>query len=118
MANKGEHFVLGAIVSGGAFILYKKYMGESIDPNQLVGYSLIGGAFALLPDMLEPAISPTHRGLFHSIILGLGIINANQRTFSREEMDELKKCLMLVSSAGYGSHLLADAQTPAGLPLI
>ena len=76
---------------------------------------------AKLPDMIEPALHPNHRQFFHSLgfagLLGYGMYEL----YKWETEDELEKLLRLAGLAIGGSyliHLLCDARTPKGLPII
>ena len=105
---------------------------------------MIGGA---MPDVLEPATSPNHRGVCHSVVAGSAIatglfihVRADCQARARDcdaratlnpvgsevrSNEELKACLWralgaitLGVAAGYASHVLLDAQTSDGVPLI
>lgn len=89
-----------------------------------IGYSIISGLGALLPDIDEPhstigrkipgsflfKILFGHRGFFHSL-LAAGL-------FYLALMFVTNHTVALLLVAGYISHLLLDALTPSGVPFL
>lgn len=118
MPNAKTHFLFGFGAGAILYCLVKKYQNQPIEPLGLLGMGLVGGAAALLPDIIEPATSPTHRGIAHSfaalMVIGSGISKINQN----QDMEAAQKEVLLTLALGYGSHLLLDAGTPASLPII
>lgn len=95
---------------------------------------LLGGA---APDKLEPAFSPRHRQFYHSFAVAALIMYVTyrvarpQRTLAvaatlRPEPAALAAtgaegfltALILGFGVGYVSHLVLDAQTPSGIPIL
>jgi len=74
-----------------------------------------------IPDWIEPATCPNHRKFFHSFfVLGL-VAYGGYKLYQWEPEEDWQKVLKwvgLVAAVGYGTHLLMDARTPKGLPLI
>jgi len=66
--DKIEHGIVGALVSLGLYGVYKYLRKESSTVAGTLGSLALGG-FGVLPDLLEPATSPSHRGFFHSAAL-------------------------------------------------
>jgi|SRR3972149_955867 len=118
MANKTTHMAIGAIAGLGAYALIKSLTGEKWTLGGALA-SVAGGAIvACVPDVLEPALHPNHRGVFHSIVLSGGIAYLNKKIHgSLNVSPELKQACAVVS-ASYASHLLLDAITPKSLPLV
>lgn len=130
MPNKKTHIAAGA--GFGALVLgileitdqYRKVKrGEQpamdwgvVAFHGLIG-ALVGGAFAMLPDMIEPATSLNHRRFFHSyafaMVAGGGIHHLLNRI-----KDPVVRRLVIAAAIGYGSHLGLDARTVQGLPTI
>lgn len=85
----------------------------------------VGGAaaalFTNLPDMLEPATSPNHRGLGHSLtlaaLLGLGLHHLSQWQ-PETEAEKFWKGLGMIAGSAYLIHLAQDFTTPKSLPFI
>lgn len=76
--------------------------------------SLVG---SMLPDILEPATSPNHRGLFHSLLF-LGLLGGLLYwLWQRNGRPHVGLAFAMGLVGGCGSHLVADATTPHGLPL-
>lgn len=117
--NKRTHMIVGGMSSLGTYLLIKHALNE--EPTLLGAlFSAAGGALvANLPDHLEPAVSGTHRGFFHSSTLIVGSSYLLYRYFKdgRVESNGLKTILGVLL-AGYGSHLTLDSFTPRSLPLI
>jgi membrane-bound metal-dependent hydrolase YbcI (DUF457 family) len=117
--NRNEHVIIGAIV----FVLYSVpvYIADGGIPDYFIyGFfaSIIG---SMLPDILEPARSWNHRGLFHSkralkyvgifsiVVCSIGYLSLVYTYFS----------IIYAFSGfciGYLFHLLADSTTKMGLP--
>ncbi len=130
MPNSESHFRCGA-ASGAAVMGLRGLLAQiknrrdsgnhGIDLRMLtaeVAYgAAIGGFAGVLPDVLEPAGGPWHRGSFHSRATGCLLAYICLRENSRNGAIGRTKLVAGVV-AGYLSHLWEDSQTPAGLPLI
>jgi membrane-bound metal-dependent hydrolase YbcI (DUF457 family) len=100
------------------YLSHKDITGTEPSPLGAATSTILGAAAGSLPDMIEPATGPKHRGLFHSTSLGFGLTYllrkvANSETLSREE-----KLVSAILGMGYLSHLSLDSRTSQGLPLI
>ena len=129
MPNKGTHIAagagLGALVLGIWDIIdqnQKIQRGEqaeldwgSVAVNSFIGL-VIGGAFGVLPDVLEPATNFNHRRFFHSLTFAISAAGGIHQLLTRIENPMVRR-LVIVAAVGYGSHLGLDAQTVQGLPL-
>jgi membrane-bound metal-dependent hydrolase YbcI (DUF457 family) len=139
-------------ICGGASGLAAGLMSLELVPQEhrtmhLAACTLGGVLGGRLPDLLEPATSPNHRGVCHSGIAVTGLIAAVQANWqavcreravacdnvalslpadSSERANEEMKALLwrafasLLTGlvAGYASHLLLDAGTERSLPLL
>jgi membrane-bound metal-dependent hydrolase YbcI (DUF457 family) len=80
------------------------------------------GAFCTnLPDILEPATSPNHRRVFHSVACAVVLIVGFKKAWDWKPEGDLRKLLRFVAlagTAGYLAHLALDATTKRSLPLI
>jgi membrane-bound metal-dependent hydrolase YbcI (DUF457 family) len=147
MPRRTTHIGAGALcgIAAGVFTaesLPKKYQGLHFV------CVTIGGVFGgVAPDLLEPALSPHHRSLFHSLAVGgaatsglmsdwqakchemaadctsraqLAPLGSRQR--SSEEMNaflwRVIAGLLIGFLVGYMSHLALDGTTQKGLPLL
>ena len=109
----------------------------------VIGTCLLGSC---LPDLLEPARSPCHRGLFHSVLVGVGLfaglfqiiaMNSDERAVTWTSYNEetvgwffgqpdsktpprlnVINILLIALIIGYLLHLVMDSTTPKGLPLL
>jgi membrane-bound metal-dependent hydrolase YbcI (DUF457 family) len=131
MANKTEHIRAGAIVGGACNLAWQlSKLCASKEPRsffdalcrvnywEVAGFAVIGGVvFGCLPDLLEPANSPCHRGLFHSVGCGGAVFYGafGTHTEAWESEDRMKIRSMALS---YLSHLYLDSKTPMSLPVL
>ncbi len=117
MPSRGAHILIGAVTGLVVESLSAQARGREPTSGGMVRSAALGAAGGLLPDWLEPALDPNHRGLFHStagLLLELYLLwQASAVVATRPDTPEWRALL-----AGYSSHLVADARTPAGLPLV
>lgn len=118
MPNKEDHFGEGFLVGVFASAIIQRSQGSEVDWSRAIRNGFIGGIGALMPDAAEPAISPRHRGIGHSLLVGGLITNSAINIWNDSSLDGAKKEALLCLTAGFLSHLVADSDTPAGLPLI
>ena len=120
MANFKTHALVGGGVGFAAYCakysIQKTYSPETrFDLGQAAAWAGVGVLAASIPDWLEPATSPNHRGFFHSFaILGtvlwlLTIVSTGTATTAG---------LLVVAGLAYTSHLAMDACTRRSLPWI
>lgn len=130
MANAKQHFVVAAAVAGVGYLAWKGFehwfddqLPEDAQDHktpfslgELALWSAAGGCIGLLPDILEPATTPNHRSFFHSFsFIALAAWLAFR--FCRGLSFAAKVVLALVALP-YLSHLVLDARTKRGLPLM
>lgn len=117
MPRRGPHFVIAAVTSvADQLITHDRKPIETRNPltlKDILGTAVVGGFAGLLPDLLEPAFCPRHRGLCHSLALMALLVWLLRRTPGAPE-DALARAALV----GYLSHLGADLSTPMGLPVI
>jgi membrane-bound metal-dependent hydrolase YbcI (DUF457 family) len=117
--NRRTHLIIGiALFLGYGYVAGLFHQTTS----ELFVFGIIAAAAgSLLPDILEPATSVRHRGLFHSgralktvavifLIAAIPVIFAPG--IARFPLVFSASCFFL----GYAAHLLADSLTRAGLP--
>ena len=104
---------------------------------EVLGGAIGGRLLSRLPDILDPPNSPRHRGIGHGILPAGGsslfymsklpLMQSRLRELADDHAatDPLLAVLLRVAAGvvagalgGFASHLLLDAQTPAGLPWI
>lgn len=147
MPNRGTHVAAGAIVGGATALVLANERPPTAAWPELAG-GLLGGALGgILPDVLEPATSPNHRKLAHSVVVAGSLALAEvtewqaacrARSAARSEAAALLPLgsrerseaelavlwwsflagLIAGFFAGYASHLALDALTPRSLPLL
>lgn len=131
MGDFKRHVLVGAAVAGGANLTYQllRLYVSSQSPASLwdalaqvrwgrvAVYAAIGGAIASLPDLLEPAHHPNHRSVFHSVCCGGALAYGAFGKHSERWCDDDRHTAR-VGALAYVSHLILDAGTPKGLPLL
>lgn len=118
MPNAETHFGVGAGASVLTYLINKKSRNEQAQLQEILAVGLFGGAVALLPDIIDPPLSPDHRGIGHSIALsGILIPLLLKRIEENPQISPDQKDFVKSLIVGFASHLLLDAGTPAGLPI-
>jgi membrane-bound metal-dependent hydrolase YbcI (DUF457 family) len=118
MANFSTHKLTAAGVALGAYILWKKREQKPISLSGLAVSALAGAAAGSLPDALEPADNPDHRSYFHSICGGILLEKLARNRLRNPAVCSDEKLGWIVFASGYGSHLILDALTEKGLPIL
>jgi inner membrane protein len=91
---------------------------QRVQFGDLIVSAGLGALGSMLPDMLEPATNPSHRQFFHSWVTAALLARANLWISQDQSIPAETKDIFTFISAGYLSHLLADGQSPKGLPII
>ena len=134
MSSRSDHDMAGALVGGLSVFASAMAAGPSPSVGEVLGGVLSGVVTSRLPDVLEPATHPGHRRVAHStVVLGatgwaatrLHKTHVALAAAADSETDPLRKFLAQVAggatvgaAGGYASHLMLDATTPMGLPLL
>ena len=148
MANRNEHLQLGGLAGPSYSFIMSSVLGKQASFEEIAGACISSLITACLPDIIEPADHPNHRSHFHSLaILGLCAVawpfvegfrqqqlslaehyenqarvynTPDEQMYWQREAQKRRFYAGLLAGLipGYVSHLLADAQTPKGLPLI
>ncbi len=119
MPNKNTHQMLAAFAAG-TFSLVNEQSDKQVIEKALLNMSISTLATSL-PDLLEPATSPHHRQIFHSLMFGGIVVYAGCKLYEwrpEERWERVARNLLLVGCGSYLLHLLADSFTPRGLPLV
>lgn len=118
MPNAKTHILVGAGVSVTAALLDKNKHPVS---HHIAIVPVVGAVMGKLPDILEPAFHSNHRQFFHGVtvltLLSAGLLKAYWWS-PEEPFEKLIRGLMLIGGLAYLSHLICDASTPKGLPLL
>ncbi len=135
MASRDAHDAIGFGIGFAATLISAVNQGRQPSLLELVGGALGGLCGSHGPDAIEPAYHPHHRQFAHSATL---LIGGGARAFptalkmqndlarsAERETDPLMKAIKQLASgaavglpAGYASHVVADATTPRGIPLL
>lgn len=118
MPNNDEHTFVSGLIGLACYLGYKGLTGTKPSLLGAVASTSLGAAAGSLPDMIEPATSPQHRGLFHSASAGLGLTYLLRKAVRSETLSREEKLVSAIVGLGYLSHLSLDSQTSQGLPLI
>src|SRR5262245_28585818 len=118
MPNAKTHVLVAAGVGVAGYSLYCAFYQRKFDFGEALvaaGVCVLGG---IAPDGLEPALSPCHRSVGHSI--GAGVVSASTvaRTWNTSGTGSGPDFLLMFLALGYLTHLVLDAGTPRGLPLL
>ncbi len=120
MSNGATHKV-----ASGAGIFITAALQEYLDTGKISSKSFVAGGLAAatgrLPDIIEPATSPNHRQFFHSLTFAVGLGFGMYKLYeweTEEDWQELLRFSGLVIGGSYLIHLLCDAGTPRGLPIV
>ncbi len=117
--NAAEH-KLGAALAVGAMTAVDAHGGNKTI-EKTAAASILAYNLGILPDLLEPAISPNHRQFFHSLAF-LGMVGTGMYKLykweAEDELDKLIQFVLLTAGGAYATHLLMDSSTPKGLPVL
>jgi hypothetical protein len=131
MANFKKHLAVGAGVGAGLNLLWQisKIMDSQYPPSnlgellqrvdflQVASFAVGGATCAALPDILEPATSPNHCALFHSLACG-GAVPYGAFGKHTDRLHPNAAFTVQTMALSYPSHLALDGATAKGLPLI
>lgn len=118
MANAKTHVAVAAGVGIAGYVLWCTYYQRKFDFGEALlaaGACVLGG---IAPDGLEPALSPWHRSLGHSVSAGAVSAGVIAHNWSASETGPGSTFSLLFFALGYFTHLVLDAGTPRGLPLV
>lgn len=147
MPRRPTHVMAGLGTGASVGMAISATLPERVKIPFAAGATLGGLIGGILPDWLEPADSPNHRGTCHSLVAALLLLAAFQAGWHLRCIENAKTCdansfhLLLGSPqraelerqaqlwaliagflagglAGYTSHLALDGATPRGLPFI
>lgn len=116
--NRNTHVVVGAAAGVVAEVMRCKCTGHPVEFWNLVLAAGAAAAFAAVPDLMEPALHPNHRSLFHGLAAAGFAGSSISVVAKHNEWPEWSKALAVGALVGYVSHLALDATTPKGLPVV
>jgi inner membrane protein len=147
MPDRSTHATAGVLAGIGAGTVSARNLPAEHLAIEVLAAAVGGYLGGIAPDVLEPSLSPNHRDLFHSFIVG-GTVGAaafaewqadcrakagecDARAMAAPPDSDARRheafkalCWRLLAGflvgfvAGYLSHLALDAATPRSLPLI
>ena len=113
--NKGTHSIIGIGTASIGCFVWHKVSSEKMDVWDFL-LTLVGGYLgSILPDRLEPPVSPNHRGFAHSISGGCSLVYLTTKISADINIHPRIKWLCRAFMLGYASHLISDSTTPKGL---
>lgn len=118
--NGPTHRLVAGVAIAAAAAHHEQRNGQQPTAMPLAAGAL-GAVCTNLPDILEPATSPNHRKVFHSVTCAVAVAVGMKKAWDWEPEDDLGRLLRfvaLVAGAGYLAHLALDATTKRSLPLI
>lgn len=119
MPSAGAH-KLGAALAVGTAVAGHQHENHGRIDWKAFGAAWLAGELGSLPDILEPAIHPNHRGFFHSVTCLAAVGYGGYKLYQWEpedDFDKVVKWLGLFATGAFGVHLLMDATTKKSLPL-
>jgi inner membrane protein len=120
VSGRKTHTIAGVLVS---LIIFSDLVSKGLVLSPMIlPVVLASSAFgAMLPDLIEPPRNRRHRKFFHSLVLLVLLLvflhNAYALLLTGGLADEVAFGLFF-AGAGYASHLVLDALTPSGLPVV
>jgi inner membrane protein len=118
--NGPTHRLVAGLGIAAAAAHLEQQIGDETTARPLAA-GVVGAFCTNLPDILEPATSPHHRKVFHSVACAVVLIAGFKKAWDWEPENDLGKLLRFVAlagTAGYLTHLALDATTKRSLPLI
>jgi len=120
MSSRRTHESTGTIAALQAYVSQVQRNGLPPDPaRDLLAVTTarwMGTHIAMLPDLLEPAGSPDHRGFFHSVDVVRILEKMNLQTQVNPESDLLSRIIVEMAVAAYRSHIELDSRTTMSVP--
>lgn len=117
--NGPTHRLIAGLAIAAAAVHHEQKEGQATTMPFAAG--AVGALCTNLPDLLEPATSPNHRKVFHSVACAVVLISGFKKAWDWKPEDDLGRFLRfmtLAGTAGYLTHLALDATTKRSLPLI
>jgi inner membrane protein len=117
--NGPTHRLVAGLAIASAAAHHEQQNGEQTAMPLAAG--AVGAFCTNLPDILEPATSPNHRKVFHSVACAVVLIAGFKKAWNWKPEDDFGRLLRFVAlagTAGYLAHLALDATTKRSLPLI
>jgi membrane-bound metal-dependent hydrolase YbcI (DUF457 family) len=110
--------LISGVAGVAAYAVYCHYKQREFKLFNALGSGAIAVLGGLAPDVIEPALHPNHRSLFHSVSGGAALVRGAAGAWGSANLSDETKSVLVLFVIGYVSHLLADASTPKGLPLL
>lgn len=118
--NGPTHRLVASVAVAAAAAHHEQRNGQP--PTAMpIAAGAVGALCTNLPDILEPATSPNHRKVFHSVACAVALIAAFKKAWDwkpEDDLDRVLRFVVLAGTAGYLTHLALDATTKRSLPLI
>lgn len=114
------HRAFNFAVTLAGLLAIKDKRGLQPLPHPLIAAPL-SATLATLPDLLEPALTPHHRQVFHSIAFGVVVGTAVYEAYRWQPTspgEEILRALALIGGSAYLLHLAGDILSSKGLPLV
>lgn len=116
------HAATGFAVGAGINVA-KQLAQKAADPKrpfdigEMFLWGVGGAPCASIPDLLEPALNPHHRGFFHSVTFGAALIAIACGKVPMRVTSTAAGILKFAAACCF-SHLVLDFCTPRSLPLL
>jgi membrane-bound metal-dependent hydrolase YbcI (DUF457 family) len=118
MPKRDTHLIAGAVVGCMVYVGIRALQGKEVNPLSLLLSGAGGAIGGELPDILEPATSPNHRAVFHSVLTGAITTYSSTKIYNSNEIEDDVQAVLIACVGGYLTHLMLDAGTSKSLPLL
>ena len=120
MSSKRDHESVGTLAAWKAYLDFVRENGLPPNPTRdtaaVIASRWMGCKIAMLPDQLEPAGAPEHRGMYHSRDLERLLEDVQRMNERSPNATVLSRVLMKMAVAAYNSHIELDAMTSMSVP--
>ena len=119
MPNRSLHRAVAALAVGGA-LAYDEKQKRQATLKPIAGAG-IAALTTNLPDILEPAINPHHRQVFHSFLVAIAVGYTWKELYRwqpEENGDKALRFILMTGCAAYLIHLALDSLTSRSIPLV
>ena len=109
--------LFGALAGALGYMIAKRLQNEVVDGRTALCWGAVGAGVAQIPDAAEPPTSPKHRAFAHSLTTAGMVAVAAKNAYENPALSNEQKAAAYSIAAAYLSHLLLDAETPAGISI-
>lgn len=120
MARAAEHSAFNFLAVAASTAAVKLQEGKPVD-GAAIAMGAAAACFPSLPDILEPALHPNHRKIFHNLTMAFAVARLTHHAYKWEPQggwEPPRRIAFLVGGSAYLARLARDAFTVKSLPLV